>query len=128
MEKILLYGLNKERETAIVNLLKTAGFEEVICLKKQDSHYLAGYLHGLSEYEQKICTPKEEAHDAEFMMISGFDREGINRLFDVFKSSGSARPVTSALTEINKDWVLADIINEVYEEHLMLTGRKNNKA
>lgn len=124
MEKILLYGLNHQRQTVIKELLYSAGFETIIFLNSEDVCLKAGYLHGLNGYSKEICTPKEDVHSVEFMMISGFDRNGINRLFEVFKSAMTPRPVTSALTEINKDWVLGDIINEVYEEHLMLTRKQ----
>lgn len=124
MEKILLYGLDAQRQTTVKELLHSAGFNDIIFLNKEDACLKAGYLHGLDGYSKEICTPKEEVHAVEFMMISGFDRNGINRLFEVFKSAMLPRPVTSALTEINKDWVLGDIINEVYEEHLMMTGKQ----
>lgn len=126
MEKILLYGLNEDRKVSIKNLLKETGFQEIIFLQKEDACFKAGYLHELEGYAKEVCALKEAVHDVEFMMISGFDRDGINTLFSAFKSAGLSRPVTSALTEINKDWPLGDIINEVYEEHLLLTGQKNN--
>lgn len=124
MEKILLYGLNTERATTVKTLLQTAGFEDVTLLAEGDVHYKAGYLHGLDGYEREHFPLKETLPSAEFMMISGFDKEGIHCLFQAFKDSGCPRPVTSALTEINRDWVLGDIICEVCEEHELLTGKK----
>ncbi|MDO4719891.1 MAG: DUF3783 domain-containing protein [Peptostreptococcaceae bacterium] len=124
MEKILLYGLDAERGSAVKKLLQEAGFDDVTLLSPEDAHHKAGYLHGLAGYEKESFPLKEEVPSAEFMMISGFDKPAIHRLFEVFKAAGSRRPVTSALTEINRDWPLGDIICEVCEEHEQLTGKK----
>lgn len=124
MEKILLYGLNDDRKKFLSDILIKSDFQNLVFLQENDLYFTVGYLHGLDGYQPEKSTPKNEVHDVEFMMISGFDREGINKLFDVFKRAGSPRPVTSALTDINKDWILGDLINEVYEEHLMMTGQK----
>ena len=90
------------------------------------SNCITGFLHDLDGY-----TPDRKdgvkAPEIEFMMISGFDGERINQLVSAFKTNQIERPVTSALTPSNKDWIFADLVNEVYEEHLYMTSQMNNQ-
>lgn len=122
MEKIILYGLNQERQKLIFELLNKNGFENIKLIPNEMSNCLTGYLHDLDGYtpEQKEASI---APDIEFMMISGFDGERINALISAFKLNQIERPVTSTLTPSNKDWIFADLINEVYEEHQFMTTK-----
>ena len=126
MEKIILYGLNDERTKQIHELLNNHGFENIKFISNEMSNCITGFLHDLDGY-----TPDRKdgvtAPEIEFMMISGFDGERINQLVSAFKTNQIERPVTSALTPSNKDWIFADLVNEVYEEHLYMTSQMNNQ-
>lgn len=122
MEKIILYGLNKERQQQIQELLNNSGFDNIKFIDLEMSNCITGYLHDLEGY-----TPDKKegmvAPDIEFMMISGFDGERINSLVSAFKTNQIERPITSTLTPSNKDWIFADLIKEVYEEHQYMTSQ-----
>lgn len=124
MEKIILYGLNQERQKLILELLNNNGFDNIKFIPKEMSTCITGYLHDLEGY-----TPEQKedsiAPDIEFMMISGFDGEKINALVSAFKLNQIERPITSSLTPSNKDWIFADLIKEVYEEHQFMTSKMN---
>ena len=124
MGKILLYGLNYERKDEVNDLLTNNGFTDIDFLERESGNLLVGYLHSLDGYEKENHTPKDVAPEIEFMMISGFDGAEIKTLVTLFKEANINRPVTSTLTKINKDWVFADLIKEVYEEHLEMTRQK----
>lgn len=125
MEKILLYGLNDERAKQIQELLEINSFENIKFISKEMSNCITGFLHDLDGYtpdkKDDVMPP-----EIEFMMISGFSGERINQLIGIFKTSQIKRPVMSALTPSNKDWIFADLVNEVYKEHLYMTSQMNN--
>lgn len=123
MEKIILYGLSKEREAHIKKLLDQEGFENSKFLHQDSAGYITGYLHDIDGYDESKHTPKKSAPEIEFMMISGFDGDKINHLVGAFRQNNIKRPITCSLTPTNVDWVFADLLNEVYEEHLFMSSQ-----
>lgn len=123
MEKIILYGLSEDRTDQIKQLLDKEGFENAKFLQSDASSYITGYIHDIEGYDDNRHTPEKTAPEIEFMMISGFDADKINHLVSAFKQSNVQRPITCSLTPTNVDWVFADLLTEVYEEHLFMSSQ-----
>lgn len=123
MEKIILYGLTKERTDQINQMLINEGFLNTKFLNEDAAGYITGYLHDIDGYDDKRHNFKKSAPEIEFMMISGFNTDKINQLVAGFKQNNIQRPITCSLTPTNIDWVFADLLNEVYEEHIFMTSQ-----
>lgn len=123
MEKIILYGLSQDRTEQIKQLLIEEGFKNTKFLQSDAAGYITGYIHDIDGYDDNRHTPEKSAPQIEFMMISGFDTDKINRLVGAFRQNNIQRPITCSLTPTNIDWVFADLLNEVYEEHLFMSSQ-----
>lgn len=55
------------------------------------------------------------------MFLAGLNREDVMSLISYMKDHDIKRPIFSMITPTNIDWILGDLIEDVYEEHLMMT-------
>ena len=51
----------------------------------------------------------------------GIDRESVMNIILYMKEHDIKRPIFSMITPTNIDWIFGDLIDDVYEEHLMMT-------
>ena len=55
------------------------------------------------------------------MFLAGLDRESVMNIINYMREHNIKRPIFSMITPTNIDWILGNLIENVYEEHLMMT-------
>ncbi|MBS6062551.1 DUF3783 domain-containing protein [Criibacterium bergeronii] len=116
MRKIILYLIDEDKLLRI----KQAFLQEDIYIKTIDKTYLDLKLKDIfddkePESDKKLST--DEIYDNEFMLLDGFDDEQLKDLIFRFKSNIIARPITSVRTENNQNWVLSELLKEIFIEN-----------
>lgn len=116
MRKIILYLIDEDKLLRI----KQAFLQEDIYIKTIDKTYLDLKLKDIfddkePESGKKLST--DEIYDNEFMLLDGFDDEQLKDLIFRFKSNIIARPITSVRTENNQNWVLSELLKEIFIEN-----------
>lgn len=116
MRKIILYLIDEDK----LQRIKQAFLQEDIYIKTIDKTYLDLKLKDIfddkePESDKKLST--DEIYDNEFMLLDGFDDEQLKDLIFRFKSNIIARPITSVRTENNQNWVLSELLKEIFMEN-----------
>ena len=116
MRKIILYLIDEDK----LQRIKQAFLQEDIYIKTIDKTYLDLKLKDIfddkePESDKKLST--DEIYDNEFMLLDGFDDEQLKDLIFRFKSNIIARPRTSVRTENNQNWVLSELLKEIFMEN-----------
>lgn len=116
MRKIILYLIDEDK----LQRIKQAFLQEDIYIKTIDKTYLDLKLKDIfddkePESGKKLST--DEIYDNEFMLLDGFDDEQLKDLIFRFKSNIIARPITSVRTENNQNWVLSELLKEIFMEN-----------
>lgn len=116
MRKIILYLIDEDK----LQRIKQAFLQEDIYIKTIDKTYLDLKLKDIfddkePESDKKLST--DEIYDNEFMLLDGFDDEQLKDLIFRFKSNIIARPITSVRTENNQNWVLSELLKEIFIEN-----------
>lgn len=116
MRKIILYLIDEDK----LQRIKQAFLQEDIYIKIIDKTYLDLKLKDIfddkePESDKKLST--DEIYDNEFMLLDGFDDEQLKDLIFRFKSNIIARPITSVRTENNQNWVLSELLKEIFMEN-----------
>lgn len=123
LHKILVYGYDKKERQVIIDIFAKANentfmfVEKCFLDKKVEDLIYNDFINEIDSNSNKNFP------DAKFMLLSGFSNKELNNLFSVFKSENVKRPVTAALTDHNKDWLLKYLIKDVYEEHLTMMNK-----
>lgn len=116
MRKIILYLIDEDK----LQRIKQAFLQEDIYIKTIDKTYLDLKLKDIfddKEPESDKKLSKDEIYDNEFMLLDGFDDEQLKDLIFRFKSNIIARPITSVRTENNQNWVLSELLKEIFMEN-----------
>lgn len=127
--KILLYGFEDTIEKEFFeSFLKKYTTKEIFFIPNNLIFEKVGFLAGVSGFETNSTSISTDKNlpDFKFMMLSGFSEQELYSLITSFKSENVKRPITATMTETNQDWVFADLLEEVYTEHQMMTARNKN--
>lgn len=125
-KKVLVYGYNGDEKLAISNFIKNHGSDSIHVDSKSAANTVS-ILLGLDSTSPSFDHSASDLPDIKFLMLKGFSPKGIHGFMENLKKLSMKRPVVAALTEHNKNWLFKDLINEVYSEHLQMTGSKPGK-
>lgn len=121
-ETVLLYNIDKtEPGKAMISILKKLDVKVVI-VKTKDLMNPVGYLLGNSDYKRSTDKIKEVPQD-EIMVLSGFDDKQVDVLLQIFqKANIPFIPLKAIVTETNIEWSFLQLLNNVKNEYMHLTG------
>ncbi|RHM59538.1 MULTISPECIES: DUF3783 domain-containing protein [Coprobacillaceae] len=121
-ETVLLYNIDKtEPGKAMISILKKLDVKVVI-VKTKDLMNPVGYLLGNSDYKRSTDKIKEVPQD-EMMVLSGFDDKQVDVLLQIFqKANIPFIPLKAIVTETNIEWSFLQLLNNVKNEYMHLTG------
>ena len=121
-ETVLLYNIDKtEPGKAMISILKKLDVKVVI-VKTKDLMNPVGYLLGNSDYKRSTDKIKEVPQD-EMMVLSGFDDKQVDVLLPIFqKANIPFIPLKAIVTETNIEWSFLQLLNNVKNEYMHLTG------
>lgn len=118
---VLVYGMGEERLTRLEALLQG----EQIPLKVLSDAELCqktGYLCGLAGYLPGKQEPQEPfPHEA--MLLCGFGDRALDRLLLLLRQNDLRVARKAALTAVNRDWPLRQLLEEIDREHEMMSRR-----
>ncbi len=121
-ETVLLYNIDKtEPGKAMISILKKLDVKVVI-VKTKDLMNPVGYLLGNSDYKRSTDKIKEVPQD-EMMVLSGFNDKQVDVLLQIFqKANIPFIPLKAIVTETNIEWSFLQLLNNVKNEYMHLTG------
>ncbi len=122
--KALLYRLGEETEKGAA--LRTVLREAKILTLTVETEQLgetAGRL-AATNAAPALAPPLECVPEREFMLLCGLGDRQLDRLLAAMRRAGVSVPYKAVLTEHNKSWALAALIEEVVREHAMMTAQK----
>lgn len=121
-ETVLLYNIDKtEPGKAMISILKKLDVKVVI-VKTKDLMNPVGYLLGNGDYKRSTDKIKEVPQD-EMMVLSGFDDKQVDVLLQIFqKANIPFIPLKAIVTETNIEWSFLQLLNNVKNEYMHLTG------
>lgn len=121
-ETVLLYNIEKsEAGKAMISILKKMNID-VIIVKTKDLLNPIGYILGLDDYERSKEPIKVVPRD-EMMVLANFDEKQIDILLEIFKKANIPFiPLKAMVTETNVSWPFIQLLNNVKEEYMHLTG------
>lgn len=121
-ETVLLYNIEKsEAGKAMISILKKMNID-VIIVKTKDLLNPIGYILGLDDYERSKEPIKVVPQD-EMMVLAHFDEKQIDILLEIFKKANIPFiPLKAMVTETNVSWPFIQLLNNVKEEYMHLTG------
>jgi len=122
--KVLLYRLGEETEKgaalrAILAELKLL----TLTVGPEQTGETAGRL-AATNAAPAAAPPPEHAPEAEFMLLCGLTDRQLDRLLAVMRRAGVSVPYKAVLTEHNKNWPFASLIEAVAQEHAMMTAAR----
>ena len=121
-ETVLLYNIEKsEAGKAMISILKKMNID-VIIVKTKDLLNPIGYILGLDDYE-RCKDPIKVVPQDEMMVLANFDEKQIDILLEIFKKANIPFiPLKAMVTETNVSWPFIQLLNNVKEEYMHLTG------
>ena len=122
--KVLLYRLGEETEKgaalrAILAELKLL----TLTVGPEQTGETAGRL-AATNAAPAAAPPPEPAPEAEFMLLCGLTDRQLDRLLAAMRRAGVSVPYKAVLTEHNKSWPFASLIEAVAQEHAMMTAAR----
>lgn len=122
MKKILLNGIDGIREDEIISALKYFNLDQYASkITSSDLNQKVGYYLGIDGYVKENHNFPQDVSKIEFVFLAGLDRESVMNIINYMREHDIKRPIFSMITPTNIDWILGNLIEDVYEEHLMMT-------
>ncbi len=126
--KVLLYGVNAEKHLPLREAFHAFGIE-LIQVTKEDLGKTVGYLAGLEDCPER--PPKEavfpQQTEGEFMVMCGFSKLQFDLIMNLFrKKKVPPIGIKAMLTQQNQNWSLGQLLEELSQEHAMMTEKKND--
>lgn len=120
---ILLFGFHDESKKQIEAFLDQLGeskrlFVDDTIINNTVENLIEGNFH-------KHESIKNSNLSVEFMLVSGFSQKDLTNLLNSFKELNLKRPIIATSTKLNRSWYFNDLVHNVYDEHLEMTGQKN---
>ncbi|MDR1773548.1 MAG: DUF3783 domain-containing protein [Clostridioides sp.] len=127
-KKVLLYNLdeNSNNGDIVMNIISELGFE-IVTIDKCDLHKKVGFLIGLERFEgfedkkESNETQKDDFEESiylnfETVIFSGFNSVEIDLFLEKFNENKVEIPLKATVTEINKKWTLAYLLEQIADE------------
>lgn len=127
MGKILLYGFQPEKLEKVRKLSESLHFTPKI-MEKEDYSLTIASLFDIEGYPKGTRRAVEDLPKIEFVMLGEITKADLDQFVEGIKREQLQGPVIAVLTEHNVEWVFGDLIQEVYQEHLMITQQLARKA
>ena len=121
-ETVLLYNIEKtDAGKAMISILKKMDID-VIIVKTKDLNNPIGYILGLDDYKRSHEIIKKVPKD-EMMVLANFEEKQIDILLEIFKKANIPFiPLKAMVTETNISWPFIQLLNNVKDEYMHLTG------
>ena len=118
---VLVYGMDAERLTRLEALLQGEQIPLKVLLDA-DLCQKTGLLCGLPGYLSGKQEPQEPfPHEA--MLLCGFGDRALDRLLLLLRQNDLRVARKAALTAVNRDWPLRQLLEEIDREHEMMSRR-----
>lgn len=121
--KVLLYHLDADTETGRALRAVLIG-QKIFTLNVREEQ--AGETVGrlvATNAAASDAAPPEEPPRAQFMLLCGLGDRQLDRLLAAMRRAGVYIPYKAVLTEHNRDWTLAALIDEVAREREAMQKR-----
>lgn len=118
MSQIIFYGVEGEARRA--HLLEAAAAQaiDVREVEKEEVGELLGYFAGLEGYEK--TGDKAEAPDEELVVFVDLHSHDLQEILLALREMGEIFPHKAAMTDTNKDWSFARLINHIRRENAVI--------
>lgn len=130
-ECILLFNFEQVRARKLVAQLMMSRFK-VKVVKEEQWKYPLGYLCEDQEvYDQKESEEsdvnKDITLDSPMLVMAGVDGNRLNQVLTGIKKAGIGKvPYKAVVTEINKNWLPCDLLEELKQEHEKMQSQEND--
>lgn len=127
MKKIILYMVNDSKFNRIKEVFKGDDFS-VKTIDKRHLESKVGDIFNGNFKENPDAVYEDPLFENEFMLIDGFDTdEDIRDMLLMFKGNLIPRPITSARTKNNENWILKDLLKEIFTENEYMKNMNKGK-
>ncbi|WBW50089.1 DUF3783 domain-containing protein [Peptoniphilus equinus] len=113
-KQFFYYGFSPERE-AVLQAIAASFDIDAMAIDDEDTNQKVGYIFGMEGFER--TEGDGEAHSAEFVIFSSFDRNEMGQFLMALKEEGIVIPFKCVLTETNAAWTLSYLMAHVADEH-----------
>lgn len=120
-EKILLYGLGKEKREAMIRAADSLGIA-VRLVEGEESAQSIGWLMGWEGFA--AASKPAKAPQGECLVIGLAQRSRLDQLLGAMKQEGVSVSLKAMVTPSNQSWPLEELMEELRREHQAMTGKK----
>lgn len=126
-ETVLLYNIDKsEAGKAIIAILEKLNVK-VIIVKTSDLMSPIGYILGSEGFERGTEALTTIPPD-DMMVMAGFEDKQIDILLQIFKEANIPFiPLKAIVTQTNVNWTFIQLLQNVKNEYMELTGMNKDK-
>lgn len=118
--KVLIYQIDADspRGQKVRNMLRVTGCG-IRTVTREEAGQSLGFLLGLPDFEENT-QPAEEAPQEEALVFYNFDRKGLDQALAALKRGGVQVPLKAVVTEHNRGWSVARLLEELAQEHRLM--------
>lgn len=126
-ETVLLYNIDKtEAGKAIISILEKLNVK-VIIVKSSDLMNPLGYILGIDDFERGTEALKIIPQD-DMMVLAGFEEKQVDILLQIFQEANIPFiPLKAIVTQTNVNWTFMQLLQNVKNEYMELTGMNKDK-
>lgn len=122
MAKILLFGLQKEKNRVVCRAAEKIG-ADVTVVNRRDYGQKIGALAGISGFHKDGKVYRGPDFVTEMLVFSGMDSQQVDTFLVEYKATG-LQPVAlkAIVTPYNVSWTAEALFRELMKEHIQLGG------
>lgn len=126
-ETVLLYNIDKtEAGKAMISILEKLNVK-VISIKSSDLMNPIGYILGIDEFQRGSEALTHIPND-DMMVMAGFEDSQVDILLQIFKEANIPFiPLKAIVTQTNVHWTFMQLLENVKNEYMELTGMNKDK-